>query len=594
MFSSNSSMYKMMRITVGFLGLCLLLLTACGGRQEEHPIDFHYTDITEEAGIDFVHEKPVFDSKVDRIMPWLASTGAGVFTADYDQDGYMDLYMINSARGSLNHLYRNLGDGTFEEVGEVAGVADVNQEGVSETALWFDYNNDGYPDLFVGTWSSESKLFENNQDGTFTDVSEATGLSPLVGNFNKAVAIDYDRDGWLDLYVGGYFHEQHNMFALTTTRIMHNDFERARNGGRNVMLRNEGGTFTDVSDALGVADTGWTLAVGAADVNQDGWTDLYNANDFGADTFYLNEKGQRFRQVVQSRGIGEDTFKGMNVDFADVFHDGRLAMYVTNVSKPLYILEGNQLWHEDESGTYVDRSIEMGIQLADFSWGARFFDADNKGEFSLAVATGFISASKKRDYWFDLGTLATTPGTIVEDADNWMDFEDKSLSGYEQSYLFWNDGNRFSNVAAQAGITFDSDSRGVAPVDLDNDGDLDLVFANQGTSPNVYQAEVNPDHHWIKLKLTGTMPSNRDAVGARVTFEVGGTKTVMERDGGNSHGAQADPRLHFGLDDAERVDRITIQWPSGRVQVLENVQADQILSVMEPDTPLPVSDEEQR
>ncbi|WP_163854442.1 CRTAC1 family protein [Paenibacillus elgii] len=577
---------------VSILSAGLILMAGCsagtGGRSTEYGIS--YTDITEQAGIKFKHEKAQFDSKGDNIMPWLQSTGAGVAVGDYDGDGLMDLYFISSKANSMNALYHNNGDGTFTDVAPKLGLADVNREAVSETALWIDYDNSGHPSLFIGKWGGASQLFHNNGDGTFTDVSEKSGVSKYIGNYAKAISLDYNRDGFLDIYLGGYFHEKNNLFHLTTTKIMHNDFEKARNGGKNVMLRNNGdGTFTDVADELGVEDRGWTLATAAGDLNNDGWPDLYNANDFGPDVLYLNEEGKRFKRVIQPRGIGDDTYKGMNADFADVFHDGNLAIYVTNVSKSRYILEGNQLWHPNAQGQYVDRAEEMGINLAGFSWGARFFDADNSGNFSLMVTNGFISAGKQRDYWFDLGTLATTPGTIVEDMKNWPAFGDKSLSGYEKKRLFWNNGKTFKDIAQETGITFDSDSRGVAAVDLWNRGVLDLVFANQGAQPKVYKTTNTTNHNWIKLELTGTAPSNREAVGARVTFEVKGVKTVMERDGGNSHGAQSEPRLHFGLGDATQADKITIRWPSGRLQELTQVKANQILKVTEPDGPVPAA-----
>ncbi|WP_128895405.1 CRTAC1 family protein [Longirhabdus pacifica] len=566
--------------------LCfVLVVSACSPSQGEgRDYGFSFEDQTEKANLTFLHEKPTYDSKVDNIMPWLATTGAGVYIEDYDQDGFVDLYFTNTKRGTFNALYRNNGDGTFHEVGEALGVVDVNQTGVSQTALWFDYNNDTFPDLFVGTWSGACKLFENNQDGTFTDVTTASGIDTVVGNFSKAMSLDYNRDGNLDLYIGAYFHEEHDMFNLTTTKIMHNDFEKAENGGKNLLLQNNNGVFTDVAEELGVADRGWTLATGSADLNHDGWPDIYNANDFGPDTLYINEEGKRFVEVEQSRGIGEDTFKGMNIDFADVFHNGDLAMYVSNVSKPLYILEGNQLWHIDEEGRYIDRAPEMGVHLADFSWGAHFFDVDNSGEYSLSVATGFLSASKKHDYWFDLGTLATTPGKIVEDAKNWIPFQDKSLSGYEKSFLFWNDGSSFTNIAEEVGITFDSDSRGVAELDVLNNGMLDLIFANQAATPNLYINKNETGNHWIKLDLIGTYPSNADAVGAKVTLEVNGVTTVIQRDGASSHGAQSDPRIHFGLGSHTQVDQLTIEWPSGRVQTMQDVAGDQMMTIIEPDT----------
>jgi hypothetical protein len=564
--------------------LCIFTISGCQWPDFSPPEDygFYFEEVTEELGIDFVHEKPVFDDVLENVMPWMASTGAGVAVADYNNNGFMDLYFVNSHLGDQNAFFRNNGDGTFENVAEEAGVADVNHEGISTTALWFDFNNNGYQDLYIGAWG-KSKLYLNNGDSTFTDITDEAGVG-FEGYVAKVITLDYDRDGYLDLYLACYFREEHDLWNLDTTKIMFDDFERARNGGRNVLFRNNGdGTFTDVSVEMGVDDPGWTLATGAADINNDGWPDIFNANDFGPDGLLINQEGKGFEKVIQRRGIADDTFKGMNVDFADVFHDGNLAMYISNISKPRYLLEGNQMWHQDASGEYIDRAEEMGVHQAGFSWGARFFDVNNSGHQSLMVTNGFISAKENRSYWFDMGILATTPGYIIEDTQHWASFEDKSMSGYEEKLLFLNDGTSFRNVAQDVGITFVDDGRGIAVVDLFNTGVLDLVFANQGGPARVYQNHHTNGNNWIKLDLVGSPPSNRDAVGARVTFEVNGVHTMIERDGGNSHGGQSDPRIHLGLGEAEKADKITIRWPSGRVEEFTNVGANQILHIVEND-----------
>ncbi|MGM1048284.1 MAG: CRTAC1 family protein [Bacillota bacterium] len=560
--------------------LCIALLSACAKQSSSIDRGFHFEEVSESFGIDFVHQKETFDKQLNNIMPWMSSTGAAVAVADYNKNGYMDIYFTNSQKNSKNALYRNNGDGTFEEVAEKLGLADVNKDGISETALWFDFDNSGYPSLFIGAWG-KSKLFKNNGDGTFTDITDSAGVG-YKGYVSKAIALDYNKDGFLDLYLACYFDESNDLWNLNTTNIMHNDFERARNGGKNVLYRNNGdGTFTDVSKEMGVDDIGWTLATGSADLNGDGWPDIYNANDFGPDSLFINKEGKGFEEVIQKRGIGDDTFKGMNVDFADIFHDGNLANFVGNISKEQYLLEGNQLWHKDQTGKYIDRAQEMGVQQSGWTWGARFFDADNSGNLSLMVTNGFISANKNKDYWFDMGTLATTPGYIVENAKSWPAFNDKSMSGYEEKPLFLNTGKKFENVSKDVGITFLEDSRGVAVVDLLNRGVNDLVFANQGFHTKVYKNNITNNNNWIKLDLTGSFPSNRDAIGTKVIFEIDGVKTVMERDGGNSHGAQSDPRIHMGLGKNTTVDKITILWPSGNEDILENVKGNQILKIQE-------------
>ncbi|PFM99778.1 hypothetical protein COK38_22360 [Bacillus cereus] len=566
---------------INIMILILLIVTGCSyNKAKQSDYGFQFEEITKKSGIEFTHEKPTFDKTINNLMPWMQSTGAAVATADFDKDGYMDLYFTNSNIGSSNKLFKNNGDGTFTEIGEKSRVANVNTNGVSTSAVWFDFDNDGFPDLFVGGWG-DSKLYRNNGDSTFTDITESAGVG-FKGYVAKTITLDYNKDGLLDLYLGNYFRETDNLWDLDSTKIMFADFERARNGGENILYRNNGdGTFTDVSKELDVNDSGWTLATGSADINHDGWPDIYNANDFGPDVLYLNEEGKGFKKVVQKRGIGDDTFKGMNVDFADIFHDGNLSFFISNISKPKYLLEGNQIWHMNKDGQFIDKAEELGVLQAGWAWGARFLDVNNSGEMSLMVTNGFISASKSEEYWFEMGTLATTPGYVIEDAKNWPKIGEKSMSGYEKKLLFLNDGEKFKDVAQDVGITFDEDGRGISAVDLTNKGSLDLVFANQGGKARVYKNNIKNENNWIKLDLTGKLPSNRDAVGAKVTFEVNGVKTVIERDGGNSHGGQSDPRIHFGLGKNEKIDKITIDWPSGRKQELTDVKGNQILSIIE-------------
>lgn len=570
------------------LFVLLLLLaagvTACDQNQTasvKKDYGFTFKDITKEAGIDFVHQKPQFDKKAEKIMPWLASTGAAVSVGDYNGDGFMDLYFVNSKKGSKNALYENNGDGTFTEKKDL-GITAINQKGISTTAVWFDYDNDGKTDLFVGGWKN-TKLFKNLGNGTFKDVTKKANLD-FEAYTAKAIALDYNKDGYLDLYIGNYFRPEIDLWNLNTSKIMHNDFEKARNGGPNILYKNNGdGTFTDVTKETNTGDTGWTLATGAADINGDGWPDLYNANDFGPDVVYINKKGKGYEKLLQPRGVGDDTYKGMNVDFADIFHDGRLSAYISNVSKERYIIEGNQLWYPSKSGKFLDKAEEMGVHRAGFSWGGRFMDINNSGEMSLMVTNGFISASKKDNYWFELGTLATTPGNIIEDYQNWPKIGDQSLSGYEKKHLFLNNGHTFKNVTQDVGINFIEDGRGAAAIDLDNDGDLDLVFANQGFAPKVYKNQMKEKNHWIKLNLIGNgTTDNRDGVGAKVYITANGKKTLIERDGGNSHGAQSDPRIHFGLKKSKKADKITVIWPSGIKQEFRNIKGDQILTIKEP------------
>lgn len=564
------------------------LLAACGspgaGPGGAGYAGVRYTEVGAKVGIRFTHGKPVFDSKIANIMPWVASLGASVAAADYNASGCQSLYVTNSAPGSKNHLYRNNCEGTFTDVAEETGLAELNATGAAMGAVWGDYLNSGCPALFVYKWG-KSELFKNECNGTFTRVTDEAGVG-YEGYPGKAMWWDFNRDGCLDLYLGNYFRPEINLWKLESTRFLHEDFEKARNGARNVLYKNNcDGTFTDVAPQMGLDDPGWTLSTGAADLNDDGWPDLYLANDFGPDRLFMNEGGKSFRAVRAVRGIADDTYKGMNVDFGDVYGDGRLSIYVTNITKPGFLLEGNLLWVLN-GNNWENKAPDLNVSHCGWGWAAKFFDADNSGNMSLFTTNGFVSAGKK-EYWYDLGIMATTPGLMVADSANWPTMGEMSLSGHEKKCLYLNQGKgSFKEIAQYAGITSTNDGRGVAVVDLFNRGTLDLVLANQNGPLQVYRSENSTGNHWLTLKLVGRPPSTRDAVGARVAVFRDNGKLVIERDGGHGFASQSDGRVHFGLGSETVAERIEIRWPSGRTQVLTNVAADQFITVEEPDTPI--------
>ena len=258
---------------------------------------FYLQEVSQAAGIRFVHEAPELDPKLDPIMPEVASMGASVSIVDFDRDGWSDIYVVNSAIGSKNALYRNLGDGTFKDVAAELGIADVNQPGtgVSTGAVWGDYDNDGYEDLFLIKWG-RPELYHNDQGHGFTRVSEQAGLPPWI-NANTAIWFDYDGDGLLDLFVGGYYAEDIDLWHIATTRIMPESFEYAKNGGRKYLFHNLGhGKFEEVAEKVGINSRRWALAAAAADLRGTGHPDLFIANDYGVSELYFND-GKKFHEV---------------------------------------------------------------------------------------------------------------------------------------------------------------------------------------------------------------------------------------------------------------------------------------------------------
>ncbi len=594
----------------------------------------HYEEIAAKAGCLNRHTMVALSPRFANIMPWLSSVGAAVAAEDFDGDGFTDLYVVNCGRGDPNRLFHARGDGTFEDVARAAGVACGNPDGACMHAVWGDVDNDGRPDLYVIKWAEPNQLFHNNGDGTFTDVTKRAGVG-YWGYGNGATFLDYDRDGLLDILVGNYFADslpdpttgrmaRSNLWNPITTRVMHSTFTHADNGGKTLLYHNRGdGTFEEVAQASGLKFRGWTLAVGAADLNNDGWPDLYLANDFGPDELYLNtgatERPPRFRRVLDTSGhpgIGNDWWKGMNVDFGDVDGNGYLDIYVTNILARRYKSdEGNMLWLNDGDPAapggrrFRNVGLESGTFDGGWGWGAKFLDANDDGRLDIFAANGFVTGDSAHTYWYALQEMVTQTKNNAADAKDWPVMGNRDLSGNERNRLFIQlesgaggarraarggaggvngagapDDPRFADLSAEAGVTDLWNGRGVALLDVDADGVLDIYVANQGGPSVLYHGAIPaPRPHWLGLALVGrpglarrvgarTLASSASAVGARVEVEAAGRRQIREVSGGTGYASQSERRVHFGLGAAIPTS-LTVRWPSGRVQSFGGAEA---------------------
>ena len=558
-----------------------------GGSGGDTRFGFRLEESAKALGVDVVHQGPAFDSRLSHIMPQVASMGAAVAVADFDRDGWQDFYVTSSGEGSLNRLYRNTGNGTFADVAAAMGVADVNrlETGVSMGAVWGDYDNDGWDDLFLYRYG-RPELFRNDQGKRFVAVGEQAGLPKWV-NANSATWFDYDRDGRLDLFLAGYWADDINLWKLETTKIMPESFEYATNGGRKYLLHNRGdGTFEDKAAELGITSRRWTLAVIAADLLGTGYPDLFLSNDYGVSELFANRGGKGFTDVAQSTGVGRAPKSGMNASIGDVFNDGRLAIYKTNISEAGVLVQGNDLWVPKEDGReYENLASSMGIDYGGWSWGAQFGDLNNDGAQDLYLANGYVSAGERSSYWYDFAVIAVGHSQIIGDAANWPAMKGRSLSGYQRKRLWLNDGlGRFTDVAQVVGARDTYDGRAVALADLGNRGALDVIVANQRGPLLIYKNSVASGRHWIQFELEGTQ-SNRGAVGARVELHWKNRVQVQEVTTASGFSAQNQRRLHYGLGDAGIVDRVVIRWPSGRKQTIERPEIDMLHRVKEPSDP---------
>ncbi|MDH4042853.1 MAG: CRTAC1 family protein [Gemmatimonadota bacterium] len=548
---------------------------------------FALREYSDSAGIRFTHQAPALDPKLDPILPWVAAYGAGVAVTDFDRDGWQDLYATNSAIGSRNALYRNRGDGTFEDVAAALDVADVNQAGtgVSMGAVWGDYDNDGYEDLLVYKWG-RPELFHNDAGRRFTVVTGEAGLPAWI-NANTAVWFDYDRDGRLDLFVGCFYPDDVDLWNLPTTKILPESFEYAQNGGRNYLFHNAGdGRFEDVTARAGLTSRRWTLAAAAADVDGDGDPDLFVANDFGVNELYLNEGGGRFRDVGRESNLGRAPKSGMGASFGDVLNRGSWTLFVTNISEPGVLIHGNDLWIPSqgpgEGPSYRNLAGAMGVELGGFPFGAQFGDLNNDGWLDLVVANGFVTGESPESYWYDYSMVAGGHEGIIADARHWPAMRGRSLSGSQEDQVWLNDGaGRFQNVARAVGAANPFDGRAVAVADLWNRGVLDLLIAYQRGPLLVYRNRVAPNRSWIGFALEGKR-SNRSAIGAEVRLYWDGVEQMQQVDGGSGFASQNQRRTHFGLGTAATVDSALIRWPSGLVQRLVAPAVGTLHRIVEP------------
>jgi hypothetical protein len=540
---------------------------ASGARAAAPNVPVTFEDIPPAAsGITWVHDNA---RSAARFLP--ESLGPGCAFLDYDNDGWMDIYLVNSgpcdfyqpARPLRNALYRNNRNGTFTDVTDRAGVAGGTfGMGVAVG----DYDNDGFPDLFVTAYG-RSILYRNNGDGTFTDVTARAGVA-TPGWTTSAVWFDYDNDGRLDLFVCSYVQYQLSQGGLLCADrkdgrlYRHYCIPHLFKPTHSVLWHNNGdGTFapagqdTDLGRAFGKA-----LGVVATDVNNDGLMDLFVANDTTQNFLFLNRGGGRWQESGLKAGVAfsadGNLRSGMGVDAADFNGDGWQDLIVANIDHETYSL------YENHKGYFfTDAAADHGLSPATrllSGWGLKFCDFDNDGQVDLLLANGH-------------------PDDLVA-------MRAPDVQYKEPLLLFRHDGRRFRDVSKQAGPAFARTlaARGLATGDFDNDGRVDVLVGCNGEAPVLLHNTTAPTHHWVGLRLQG-VAANRDAVGARITWSAGSTQKSRLKTSGGSYLSSHDPREVLGLGRATTIDWLEIKWPlpSGRIERLTNVPIDRYITIVE-------------
>jgi enediyne biosynthesis protein E4 len=531
-------------------------------------LGFSFTNIGSKAGLT---ARTIYGSEGSNTY-LIETTGTGVAAFDYDGDGWLDIFQVNGTtlggfpkgQEPTNHLYRNRHDGTFEDVTARAGVA---ASGWGQGVCAGDYDNDGDEDLFVTYWG-QNILYRNRGNGVFDDVTGTAKLQYQTSRWSTSCAfVDYDRDGRLDLFVANYID-----LDLSTTPLPSSGLCRYKGlavacgppglpGGKNFLYHNAGdGTFEDVSQKSGVGRIKSTYALGVStlDFDNDGWTDIYVANDSNPSVLYRNNHDGTFTDIGVSAGcaLSQDgrSQSGMGIAIGDYDRNGTMDIFKTNFAG-----DTSTLYSNSGRGWCEDRTFASGVGVNTrwLGWGVGFLDLDNDGWLDLFLANGHV--------YPEVDSL-------------------KSEAAYKQpKVVYRNLGNgRFRDVTAELGppLTIIKASRGAAFADFDNDGDLDVVVNNVHDTLDLFRLDQTATHHWITLKLVGTT-SNRSAIGALVRVITADGEQRQEVRGGGSYYSQSDLRLQFGLGNAKAIDRVIVRWPNGAQETWTGLAVDRLHTLIE-------------
>jgi hypothetical protein len=531
------------------------------------PLGFAFTDVARDAGL----TTPTIygGQRTNKFL--LETTGCGVAMLDYDNDGWLDLFFVNGTtlegfapgKEPTSHLYRNRGNGTYDDVTARAGLAIT---GWGQGACAGDYDNDGFDDLYVTFWG-QNRLFRNRGNGTFEDVTTRAGLVTKARWGAGCAFVDIDRDGLLDLFAANYID-----FDLKTAPVPESGLCRYKGlpvacgppgltGGKNVLYRNTGrGAFADVSDAAGITRTSSTYGLGVStlDFDDDGWTDLYVANDSNPSTLYRNQHNGTFEDIAVPAGCAYSQDgkpqAGMGLAIGDYDRNGTVDIFKTNFAG-----DTSTLYANTGDGHCDDRTFPSGVGLNTrwLGWGVGFLDVDLDG-------------------WLDLFLVN---GHVYPEVD-----QIRSEAGYRQRKILYRNlrNGRFEDLSERLGapLTTPRAGRGAAFGDIDNDGDVDVAVNNVHDTPNLYRLDVAASASWTELKLVGST-SNRSAIGSRVRIVAGGTTFVREVRGGGSYYSQNDLRIQAGLGAVDRIERVEVRWPNGNEEVWNDVAVRKIVTLVE-------------
>jgi hypothetical protein len=566
--SASHNGFSLLRTSLLALLLVLVALLVSISQESQSSIGFSFTNVAREAGLNAV---TIFGGK-DSNKYLLETTGCGIAFLDFDNDGWLDIFQVNGTtlegfpkgQEPISHLYRNRHDGTFEDVTLKAGLA---QSGWGQGVCVGDIDNDGLEDLCITYWG-QNELFRNKGNGAFERISQQAGLLSNRKRWGSGCAfLDYDRDGYLDLFIANYID-----FDIDSTPVPDSGLCLYKGirvacgppglpGSKNVLYHNnKNGTFSDVSETSGITQARGTYGLGVCtlDFNDDGWTDIYVADDSNPSVLYRNNRDGTFTDVAITTGSAYSQDgkpqAGMGVAIGDYDRNGFMDIFKTNFAG-----DTSTLYSNSGKGFFEDVTFSGGIGLNTrwLGWGCGFVDLENTGWLDLFLANGHVYPEV---------------------------YQLKTEAAYKQRKVVYRNlhNGKFEDITDLLGTpaTTPKASRGCAFGDFDNDGDIDIVINNVHEPPDLFRLDSHNPNHWLGLKLIGTR-SNRTAIGARVRCTTGEIHQLQEVRGGGSYFSQNEPRVHFGLGNATKVDRLEVRWPNGLEEEWKNIGVDRFVTLKE-------------
>ncbi|MBI3550794.1 MAG: CRTAC1 family protein [Elusimicrobia bacterium] len=540
------------------------------------PLPFRLSEISAQSGLVNTHQKLKPHPSFANVEVNSLGAAASVAVVDVDKDGWQDVYVTNSAIGSQNKLFRNNRDGTFTDIAETLGVADVNKTAGSYRALFFDFDNDGRKDLLLTT--SRCPVLLHNEGARFRDVT--AGSKFACGEATASNVLDADGDGFLDVVIGYVHARDIDLQNPDTHNVMNHNFATARlDPGRILVYKNDRGrAFAPFPGNLGITDEqGHPLAIGVYDLRGTGRPDIHVAMDASYDKLYFNEGGGRFVDATES--VRQHySLSGMSSEMATL--DGLPSIFVTNIFEAGQSVVGNILWRPSGPGKYRDAADDWGARRCGWAWGAKFVDLDNDGRMDLVVTNGQLSGNPKKEYWYKRAVMSQAPPEVQWDSRNWPAVGDSSISGHQKKCVYYNIGGRFVDVAKAAGLSDRLDGRGLAYIDFKNDGSHGLIEATRASALQFYANEQRNKNRWIGLDLVAR--GGREALGAKAKALLKDGRTLERQlQPANGYLSQSDGRIHFGLGAAAELESIELRWPSGAVQKLQGLTTNRYHRIVE-------------